>query len=332
MRPPPLKPGRGKAPEAAPAWGPPAVLIVDLAPPDGEAAHAPRVAAFADPWPGRLAIYRGNEGGGFRLAGTLTRPATMGRLSAPLGPGPAGIFDRGNAIEVTLFGGALAGLPEIDVLAGRNAAAVRSLGGAWEIVQFVEAELVGPLQYRLTRLLRGQCGSEHAAAAGAAAGADFVLLDAAVAPLDLRPDQVGTPLRWRFGPARDDHAAPSFAELTVEAEGVGLKPFAPVHLRASREASSGDIALSWIRRTRFGGDGWAAADVPLNEEREAYRLEILDGTTLRRTIETSSPEHSYTAAEQAEDFGGPASAFTARIAQLSAAAGAGHELEEVVHV
>ena len=156
----------------------------------------------------------------------------MGRLTLPLAAGPRGLFDRGNVIEVELFGGALASLPDIDVLGGGNAAAVRTNGGDWEILQFAAAELIGPRRYRLTRLLRGQCGSEQAMATGAAAGADFVLLDAAVEPLPVRVDQLGLPLRYRFGPARDDHAAPAFLEQTITAEGVGLMPFAPVHLHA----------------------------------------------------------------------------------------------------
>ena len=254
------------------------------------------------------------EGGGFRLAATLTRArddrAAARRRSRP---GPLGLFDRANAIEVELFGGALAGLPDIDVLAGGNAAAVMTDGGAWEVLQFAEAELIGPRRYRLTRLLRGQCGSEQAMATGAAAGADFVLLDAR--------GRAAAGARRRSSACRSATASgrratttprrPS-SELTIAAEGEGLMPFAPVHLRARRDAASGDIALRWIRRTRFGGDGWELAEVPLNEEREAYRLEILDGATLRRSVELDRRRRlsSTRRPQQAADFGGPATDFT----------------------
>jgi hypothetical protein len=82
-----------------------------------------------------------------------------------------------------------------------------------------------------------------------------------------------------------------------------------------------------LQRGRLGGGGRAA-----QRGAEAYRLEILDGTTPRRTIEPASPHYSYTAEEQVADFGGPATAFTVRVAQVSAAAGAGFTMEEVVHV
>jgi hypothetical protein len=321
---------RRNAPGTQPLWDAPEVRIVEYAPPDGTAPHAPRVAVFADPWPGLVAVYSGTEGGGFRLASTLTNPATMGRLTAPLAVGPHGVFDRANAIEVELFGGALAGLPDIDVLAGGNAAAVMTESGRWEILQFAEAELTGPRHYRLTRLLRGQAGSEEAMAGGADIGADFVLLDRAAAPLPVRADQLLLPLRFRFGPARDDHAGPTFSELTVTAEGLGLTPFAPVHLRARRDAATGDIDLTWTRRTRFGGVSWELTEIPLNEESEMYRLEILDGEIPKRSVDLTAPSYGYAAADQAADFGGPALGFTVRVAQLSATMGAGLALEEAV--
>ena len=132
-------------------------------------------------------------------------------------------------------------------------------------------------------------------ATGAASGADFVLLDRAVARLPVRADQLGLPLRYRFGPARDDHSAPTFIELTVTAEGRGLLPFAPALLAAER-LSSGHVTLSWIRRTRFGGVGWELAEVPLNEATEAYRLKILDGANVVRSVDVPTPSYLYTTA------------------------------------
>ena len=74
-------------------------------------------------------------------------------------------------------------------------------------------------------------------------------------------------------------------------------PFAPVQLRAHRDDGSGDVALSWIRRTRFGGVGWELAEVPLNEEREAYRLEILDGVDAGADASRlPTPSYHYSAA------------------------------------
>ena len=59
-----------------------------------------------------------------------------------------------------------------------NAFAVESAPGVWEIVQAGAAELLAPGRYRLTRLLRGQRGTEGAIGNPALAGARVVVLDA----------------------------------------------------------------------------------------------------------------------------------------------------------
>ena len=103
-----------------------------------------------------------------------------------------------------------------------------------------------------------------------------------------------------------------------------LKPLSPVHLRAAWEGS--DIRLSWIRRTRAGGDSWEG-DVPLSETSERYRLSIYNGASVVREIETTSAEHLYLAADITADFGGPGpgASLDLAVAQLSDAVGEGIE-------
>jgi len=87
---------------------------------------------------------------------------------------------------------------------------------------------------------------------------------------------------------------------------------------------TGDLAITWIRRTRFGG-AWAdGADVPLNEESERYEVDILDGTgAVRRTIAATAPAATCTAAQQTADFGSPQAAIALKVYQLSAVVGRG---------
>ena len=59
-------------------------------------------------------------------------------------------------VRVQLYGGALARSRDTHVLDGANAAAVQTPDGAWEVLQFANAELVGARTYELSRLLRGQ--------------------------------------------------------------------------------------------------------------------------------------------------------------------------------
>ena len=74
----------------------------------------------------------------------------------------------------------------------------------------------------------------------------------------------------------------------------------------------------------------APADVPLAEESERYEIDILDGSTVRRTISTTSPSATYSAADQTADFGAPQSACTIRLYQIAAGYGRGTPRTAVV--
>ena len=105
--------------------------------------------------------------------------------------------------------------------------------------------------------------------------ATFVLLDGAITPAGLSLADLHRTFNWRYGPANKDIGSASYATRSLAFHGVGLRPLSPVHVRATRN-SAGDIALSWIRRTRIGGDNWELADVPLGEDGERYEIDILD--------------------------------------------------------
>jgi protein involved in polysaccharide export with SLBB domain len=69
-----------------------------------------------------------------------------------------------------------------------------------------------------------------------------------------------------------------------------------------------------------------AVDVPLVEETEAYEIEILDGTTVKRVQSATTTSAIYTAAEQTADWGaplGPGDTLDISIFQLSALIGRG---------
>jgi len=100
-----------------------------------------------------------------------------------------------------------------------------------------------------------------------------------------------------------------------------LREAAPAHVRGVR--SAGDLAITWIRRTRTGGDSWDAVEVPLAEESERYEIDILDGTTVKRTLSATTPAATYTAADQTTDFGAPQSSIAVRVSQLSTTFGRG---------
>jgi hypothetical protein len=279
------------------------------------------VAAAQNPWPGPIAIYRSPETSGFRLEAIASAPAVTGVTLDPLPAGPTSRLDRGTSIRVQLDQRTLASVTELALLGGANLAAVRNEDGEWEVLQFLSAVLTASATYVLTGLLRGQGGTERAMRTPLAAGARFVLLDAALARVDMTEDEVGLAFNWRCGPASRDLGSPSYVQLTHTFVGDGLRPFSPVHIRGTR--SAGDLNLAWIRRTRIGGDSWDAVDVPLGEAEERYEIDILDGATVKRTIVATSPTATYTAAQQTADFGSPQPGISLRIHQMSATRGRG---------
>ena len=119
----------------------------------------------------------------------------------PLNAGFEGRVDQKGLIRVKLTNGELASVSRLQLLNGANVAAIRSAIGVWELVQFETAEEYQSDQWRLSGLLRGQLGTTDAMAAGAPAGADFVLLDDAIRPAGLLPAECGLALAWRVGPA-----------------------------------------------------------------------------------------------------------------------------------
>ncbi|MEJ0041059.1 MAG: glucose-1-phosphate cytidylyltransferase [Rhizomicrobium sp.] len=267
-----------------------------------EVPHAPTVAAFAAPWPGAIQVLKSVSDANFTLSRALTKAAMLGRTTAAFYAGPLWRWDRVNALRIRLAAGALAAQDDLAVLGGANALAVQNEDGQWEIVQFAAAALTAPSAWTLTRLLRGQAGTEGAMRNPIAAGARVVLLDGATQQLDLAQNEATLPFFYAWGPPGKPLSDPSWQTAQMQFEGIGLRPLSPVHLAAHWR--SGDLVLSWIRRTRLGGDNWDQTDVPLAEENERYDIEILDagGHVIRAISANPSASYTYAAAQIAADF------------------------------
>jgi hypothetical protein len=299
--------------------GPPRVVALDLA----IARMTPAlsyVAAFADPWPGPLAIVKGANSAASETLGVIEKRATIGDTLDVLPPGPLGRFDEGSRVTVRFAAGQLASVDDLAALAGKTAMAIRGADGAWEIFSFARAELVGDKTYRLSRLLRGLGGEEGVAARAAPAGSTVVLLDDALVPLARSVSEIGAPTTYAIGPADRDMADPLYARATVTATPKALKPFAPTKPRARRTAAG--IVIDFIRRSRIDADAWEAIEIPLGEASEAYEAEILLPTGTR-TLSAGTPSILYPAAQELSDFGAPQSALSLSLYQMSAVVGRG---------
>lgn len=292
---------------------------------DEDVAHAPYVSGVMSPFRSGVALWRSPDDSGFQLDTVVPVPGAIGQITADLYSGPSGRWDRVNALYLDLRRGTLTSASKLAVLNGSNVIAVENQDGEWEVLQFATATPNGARSWVLTDLLRGQKGSEHAMRDPVPAGARLVVLDAAtVGQLSIPSALLGLPLNWRIGGADRGVADPGATQTTLTLEGRGRRPLAPVHLRA-RWQPDGAIGLSWIRRTRIGGDNWGATDVPIGEEFERYEIDILAaaGPAVKRTVAVDEPRWAYSTTDQTADFGASVGSIRFRVCQMSASFGRG---------
>jgi hypothetical protein len=226
-------------------------------------------------------------------------------------------FDELNTVEVKLLpssnGATLSSTTEIAVLNGANAALLGD-----EVIQYKRAVLNTDGTYTLSGLLRYRRGTDYAVHA---AGERFVPLTSSLVQIPISTSEIGIPRQYKAVSAGGTLSSAQAVTLTYT--GADLKPYSPVHIGGWRDAA-GDLTLTWVRRTRVGGEWRDGVDVALGEASEAYDVEILNGSTVVRTFSgVTAPMLVYSAADQVADFGAAQSSITARVYQLSSIVGRG---------
>jgi hypothetical protein len=291
---------------------------------DAASAHAPRIAAYGAPW-SPLEVWRAPTAAhDLALDAVVPTPAVIGVLAENLPAGPLWRTDEVSVLTVEVGSGVtLADASPAELFGGSNLAAVRTPSGRWELLQWQEATLVAPRTYDLTRLYRGLFGSEVDMGNPSLAGAAFVVIDQNVVATGLPATLALSPQYWTWGPQGRLPTDPLFASATLTFEAVGLRPYAPAYLEASRNPATGDVTLTWARRDRLAFDAWDQDVIPMSEAAESYRVQIMDGSTVKRAKTVTAPEYLYTAADQTADWGGLPASVTFRVRQRSAVVGSG---------
>lgn len=295
-----------------PAWG------------TGAASAVPLVGLFVASEQGRgrvaLSITTG-EGTEPLSLGQVIEADAMGHAQNVLGAGSAALFDNVNSVEVTLVNAdmALANANDAALLAGANAAILGD-----ELIQFGRAEVVGAVEgggmrYRLSHLLRGRGGTEDAMT-NHAVGENFVLLPDDPAQIMLLPAQIGL-LPLAAGMKVDARRLGSDEHVVgaVTSASRALKPLAPVHLRARREAD-GSLACGWTRRSRDGWRWMDGVDAPLGEASERYRVRftpIGGGSSIAESqVEVVAPQCIVSAQDLGDWRSSGANAVRIAVAQI----------------
>lgn len=290
----------------------PVFAVLDVPPlPGSESDDRPLAAVFASPWAGAHEIDIGDT-----QRASVTQAAIMGELLWALYPGPIDRWDEGNQFRIKLYNGALASADSDAVLNGANAFAIDAGAGEWEIIQAQACVLTDANEYQLSGLLRGRLGSSHAMRSPHPVGTRIVVIDRRLARVDMQAHEWGEPIVFSAPPSGAFSSDPRTASQTLTLPHAAVRPWAPAQVRAVRK-TGGDVAISWIRCARIGGDAWGAGDPPLGAESEAYMLDIVDGAGVtKRSVTVTSPSYLYAAANQTTDFGALPASLRLRVRQF----------------
>lgn len=259
--------------------------------------------------------------------------AIFGLITAVTGTLLSGPYVQySSTITVNVGDGTLSSSTRAGILSDRtrNAFAI-GVNGRWVVGQFITATLVSTGIYTLSGLLLDRW--EDAGNVGSIVASDvFCLLRSqGMARIDRDLSQLG--VEHYVKAVAERRAIASIGGEAFTANGVSLKPLSPVHARADRNHSTGDIEISCTRRTRkacrFGGDLGDAC--PLGEESEQYRWRLYTSsayTTLLRDLgTTTTPEVTYTAAQISADGGTITSTLYIDVRQISASVNEGYPLQ-----
>jgi hypothetical protein len=268
-------------------------------------------------------LYMSTDDASFSDILDTTTPASFGYPTAALAaPSSPWAWDTVNTLTIQMVIGTLAGESDANVLAGSNRLVVGN-----EVIQFADCTDNGGGSFTISRLLRGRRGTDNACGSHATGE---TALAAATVLREAEPNSwIGLARYYRGVTSGQSVTAVPDTDMTLA--GNDLKPYSVVNIGGSQDASN-NWTITWTRRTRYGGSYGTGAEAlidglngPLNEASEAYQIDVMSGSTVKRTISVTAATAVYTAAQQIVDFGSVQSSLTVNIYQISAAVGRGWE-------
>ncbi|MES2303826.1 MAG: phage tail protein [Pseudomonadota bacterium] len=259
---------------------------------DGTSA-AIRVSATAQTagWRGAT-LYAQKHDGTMNLIGSTGRHRTVaGKATSVLPVASPLLLDTGPGVEVELWSSdfSLDSVTWAQLTQGANVAVLGS-----EIIQFANAEFVSGRTWRISNLLRGRGGTEHAIASHGP-GELFSVIDGGLVSID--SSLIADPTTAGIVALGLGDAVPAVS--AIHSAGLTLRPLSPVHGQSRRNADN-SVTIEWTRRSR-GAWAWLdEVDVPLNEPEEAWEVSFESAGVRARIWTTSSTELTVAGALAAE--------------------------------
>ena len=272
-------------------------------------------------WTG-CALLLSRDGLNFSAAGSINEPGVIGSATTVLGDWSGGwVMDEVNTVTVDVGEDTLSSVARGDLLAD---ASLNALLLGDEVIRYATATLlsVAPNIYRLSRLLRGQRGTEWATGTHATGERAIVLQARGMRRVSLQASDIGKGI-WLKAVTSGNSAARATATLFTLIDS-GQVPLAPVDIRLARTTAD-DIEISWKRRTRLETRfcGPSGIYVPLGESSESYAVQIMSGDAVVRTITCGEQKAIYTRIQARADHGAVPDTLTVQVRQISSTVGYG---------
>ncbi|MFE1815637.1 phage tail protein [Metapseudomonas otitidis] len=278
---------------------------------------------YLSAWPGSVLFNSSDGGQTWNDIQGFAGKCTIGRARSAL-PASSSIHIDQSSIVVDMISGELSSVTRDQMLSGQNYVAYGA-DGRWEIVRFQNADLQSDGSYLIYGFVRGEFGTEWVTGLHAVNDWFVILSDPDNQFIGMSAASIGQQYIYRGITNGADILSADDQPFTYS--GVNLECLSPVYARGSRDGS-GNFIGSFTRRSRVSGTWWATGTPsPVGESAESYEIDVMYGSTVKRTIASTSESFSYSAANQVTDFGSAQSAITFRIYQMSAVVGRGYPLE-----
>jgi len=274
----PVVAGGSPTATSTPSWtSEPVALAFDLPGTDGL-----QVGALMDPFRTTTLSFNGAQT-------TVSAALKIGALLTDLPSAPATLWDRVNAVDIYMPGGAGFSVSEADVLNGANRFAIETQAG-WEVIGAAGVTLIAEDIYRLNTLLRGLNNSDDNIASTVPMGARVVRWNNGLATLDVDSDYIGSDINIEVSAAGRSGVSADHSYAAAH-----LRPLSVVHVSA--KAAGADTEISWIPRNLDDAEGVdPAAQVEINWPGGSIMatgtsaiLPIAPGSNTRVTLKSSDP-------------------------------------------
>lgn len=277
------------------------------------------LSGYLDGWTGST-LAKSTDSTSFAFFGdSISKEVIVGNTTNILGNHFNSGFDEKNVLTVKLNNGQLSSTTESNILSGDvvNCALIGN-----EIIQFKRAVLIGANTYRLSGFLRGKRGTEYLMSTHKI-NDRFILLEPTT--LNIMPlDSTSYDIPATYKAVTDGETMSTASNISFTNTGVAQECYSPVHLGGGKDGNNSYL-LKWIRRSRISNHWANKVDVPLGEAVEAYEIDIMNGSTVVRTYQSSTNNFIYTSAMQVLDFGTIQNNITFKVAQMSTLRGRGFE-------